>query len=388
MVLLTATATLLGCTSPGGSGQSRNDDREGTETPPPSLDPTPEPSAEAPDVPSGTELPGQAFSLRFVDEANAFALVTECAAEPAGAPDAEGAERCAYRVAVLEDGAGWVVRDTPIPAGDSRDVPHSLEAAGPGVARISAILDDGVERHWVTTDGARNWRPATSTNAAGTVEEIPEEAILTADEDGLEVLMPESAEYRRLAGQPALNNLGWPGILPDGAFWTSGVDPATGRRAMVVSHDRGRSWDRLPLPTTAGVTSQTLAAGPDALYAFESGTARAGEGTGVLAVHRSTDDGATWDPVWTYHPGTTPRTVLGTPIAAADGSLLMYASDAIYRSENDGQDWTISRPGSPPERPEVTPAGYLLTDLTNPGHYRLSADGFTWRTVILGSGRG
>ncbi|MFD5322105.1 WD40/YVTN/BNR-like repeat-containing protein [Streptomyces sp. NPDC127098] len=387
MVLLTATATLLGCTAPGGSAQDRNDDREGFETPPPSLDPTTDPSAEPPAVPSGTELPGQAFSLRLVDETNAFALVTECAEDTAGLPGAEGSERCAYRVAVLEDGAAWEVRDTPIPAGDSRDVPHSLEAAGPGVARLSAVLDDGVERHWVTTDGARSWRPAETTGATGPAEEIPEGAILTAGQAGLAVLMPDTAEYRLLAAQPPLDNPGWPGILPDGSFWTSGVDPDTGRRALAVSRDRGRAWELLPLPTTAGVTSQTLTAGPDALYVFESGTARAGDGTGVLAIHRSVDDGVSWEPVWTYRPGTVPHIVLGTPIAAADGSLLMYASDAIYRSDNAGRDWAISRPGSPPERPEVTPAGFLLTDLTNPGHYRLSADGFTWRTVVLGQGR-
>jgi hypothetical protein len=90
--------------------------------------------------------------------------------------------------------------------------------------------------------------------------------------------------------------------------------------------------------------------------------------------------------VWTHvDTSSRPASVFGSPIAAADGTLVVYADDSIYVSEDGGSTFTISRPGPPPEEPALTRAGYLLTDLDHAGHYRISADGFSWHTIVLGS---
>ncbi|MDT0342494.1 beta propeller repeat protein [Streptomyces litchfieldiae] len=376
-VLLLA-AALLSCSS-----SSEPDEDRDTEPPPPSAEPLPTPSTEPPRVPSATELPGRDVWLQFADERNAFALLTVC--ETDSGP-------CAFRLAVLEDGIGWELRDTPLPAADPDGRHHNMEVAGPGSARVSAQHEDGTVESWLTTDGGRTWQPAGAA-ADGTAEEIPEGAELSLG-DGIRVLMPDTAEYRRLAEQPPLADLTWPAATGDGSYWTSGTDPDTGERAIALTEDRGRGWRVLaPLPTPAGhedAQTREVVAGPGGvLYAFETGVVMTDVFSGssaelLVAVHRSEDRGESWERVWTGGGGATPRSLLGTPIAAADDTLTVYADDGIYTSHDHGRSFDVTRPGPPPEEPDLTRAGYLLRDLGIPGHYRISADGFTWHTLILG----
>lgn len=359
---------------------------------PPSLHPVPSPSQEPPPIPSASGLPGRVIGLDLADTSSGFALLADCPPSPAG----EGG--CAYHVAVLVSAAAWEIRDAPLPAGDPRGLGAVIEAASPGHARLTVPGGFAEEdRVWVTADGGRTWQPAPP-GPSGTVGRVPPGAALTKTDDGaVAALMPATAELRTLAQQPPLTGTGEPGLLPDGRHWIAGTDPASGLPAVAVTAPDGGGWQPLaPLPVPEGYGQRVtprgteLAAGPGGLYAFLTGpmpgltTGR--HGAGLLAIDVSDDGGRSWERVWTRAQDARPGSLSGVPIPAADGSLLVYAQDAIYVSRDGGRTFGVDRPGTPPEEPSLTRAGYLLRDLGQPGYYRVSADGFSWRTVVLAGG--
>ncbi|MDT0265433.1 hypothetical protein RM844_03900 [Streptomyces sp. DSM 44915] len=385
-VLLLTAATLLSCTAV----ETSADDPAAAEQPTASSRAVP--SADPPPIPSDPQLSGQVAQLSLAGPAHAAALLVECRR-----PATREQGNCVYRVAVL-DADRWRTEDTPLPSTPTANSLFTVEAVGERGVRVSTGQED-----WLSTDGGRAWQPATA--AAGpdgdTADAIPAGAVprpagADAAERGLEVLSPRTGEPLRLAGQPELTELGRPGPLPDGGWWVAGLDPETRRPDIAVTLDDGRAWRRLHLLETAEVpadersaNSLALAAGPTDWYVLASGNAApepsgATLATTLLAVYRSSDQGREWERAWSPAVGSGPHSLVGAPIAAADGSLTVYSFDAIYTSTDRAASFTVSRPGVPPELPELTPAGYLLTDLGQPGHYRISADGFTWRTVVLG----
>jgi hypothetical protein len=403
-----AAAALLGCSS--GSGPAADGEGAG-----PTPTPTPAPSLQAPLIPSDAALPGQVISLDFADDGHGFALLADC---QDGLP--YGVTRgCVYRLAALDGASGsWELHDTPLPTGDRHEFGFVVEAASAGHARLSsvtgAVLDEIGDTVWVTDDAGRTWRRGDA-GASGTVAAIPGGSHVALVDERLAALMPRTAEYRVLERQPPLEQLATPGLLPDGRHWVPGVDPVSGAPALAVSQDEGRGWRVLaPLPTAPAFLGSVshrelrLVAGPDGLYAFESGVADDGGGGGggigvggsgagqtgiygsrLLGIHVSGDDGRSWRRVWTHEDSASrPGSILGTPIAAADGSVWVYGDDAIYVSRDGGRGFVVERPGPPPEEPALTRAGYVLTDLESAGHYRISADGFTWSTIVLGAEEG
>lgn len=379
LALLAATA-LLSCTS---SGDVRDDGGSG---PPPQLSPAPEPSAEPPRIPSAPGLPGQAHELAVLDEHSAFALLESCTGTVTE-PD------CGTRLAVLEEGS-WSMRDIPAPQ-------LSLTALAPDRALLlpwDAERPDGESgTAWYTADAGRTWQEV-GTEANGTVRGIPAGGMLVAGTEGLEVLLPGSGERRLLAGAPALAGAApVPYPLADGSHAAMGVDPGTGKLAVAVSGDRGRTWRLGTLPGTkedrrwwqpAGTPQ--IAAAPGELYAAVTGDRDTGidhmNYNALLSLHRSTDGGHSWERVRSLRPQERPVTLLGTPIAGADGGLTVYGMTGVFHSEDGGRTFSVQRPGAPPEWPDWTRAGYLLRDIDYPGHYRVSADGFTWHTIVLGDG--
>ncbi|UED84362.1 hypothetical protein [Streptomyces profundus] len=379
-VLLLATLALLSCTAT----EQTTDDPAASEAPTPT--PRAVPSIAPPPIPSAPELSGQVTQLSLAGPDHAAALLIGCS-------PADGTDDCPYHVAVLESDQ-WQVRETPLPPTPRGGSLYTVEAVGTEALRISSG-----EQDWVSSDGGRHWTPAEPT-ATESVPEIPPGAVprpagQNADDRAIEVLLPETAEARRLAEQPPLTELGRPGPLPDGGWWVAGLDPETEQPDIAVTRDAGRGWQRLglldaiPTPHPHEVNSLVLAAGPTDWYVLASGNGAVGTGgaaltTSLLTVYRSSDEGASWRPTWSPGSGPGPQSLVGTPIAGADGSLTVYSFDAIYTSTDRALSFAVTRQGAPPELPELTPAGHLLTDLGQPGHYRLSADGFSWRTVILG----
>jgi hypothetical protein len=345
-----------------------------------------------PRVPSGTELPGDAVGVGFAADGSGFALLAEC-----------GKTRCVQRVAVLDKGAGaWRMGTSPLPdvTGDL-GITAGLVVLGPGRALITEGKWPPPERTWYTGDGGSSWRQATG-DAVGSTPTVPEGGVLVEDctgpdEEGngcvrtrLLAVMPDTGEYRVLAHQPPLKGVMTPAGQIGVRLYAAGLDPNSGNPALAVSEDRGSSWRRASLPAGPEGWSMSVVSDGSALYAAHHGQLLDEDDVknGLLAIHRSTDGGRTWEQVWKHRKGVEPRSILGAPIAAIDGSLTVHGEDGVWRSTDEGRSFTRSGPGGrgPQGWVTTTPLGYLWGDSFGAGRYRISADGVRWTTFDLGDG--
>ncbi|MFI7272478.1 hypothetical protein [Streptomyces sp. NPDC049879] len=380
----------VGCT---GSPQDAPDD------PAPTPPPTAPPSVEPPPVPSAPDLPpGDGWTPWFADGSHAFALPwSDCAANAAADP-------CSRDIAVLSDGT-WEVRQVPPMPREGGRLLRDLLVAGPGVARLNLMDSAGRRTCWVTTDAAATWaETACAASPEEAVDGAPEGARLVTSYLGtggnaLHALLPGTGELRVLATQPdgAGTTSGRSGVLPDGTFWLDGTAYADDQPRITVTHDGGRTWEPLAAPPAPdgddlpGAVQRWLAATEaGGLYLIQIG----GDGTSesaLLRLHHSADGGRTWETRWTAGDGgggARPELANGIPIVTPDGRIFLYGDDAIWVSEDGGRTFAVDRPGPPPEWADTVPFGYLLIDRRRPGNYRVSADGFTWRTLVLGRSDG
>ncbi|WP_328766954.1 WD40/YVTN/BNR-like repeat-containing protein [Streptomyces sp. NBC_00286] len=203
-------------------------------------------------------------------------------------------------------------------------------------------------------------------------------------------ILPTTGEFRALATQPPLK----PPVVPAGQaedlVFASGRDSHSGRAALAVSDDGGRSW-RLSRPTETGESAWALhvTGTGNVLYAAEPGELPDEEDVknGLLALHRSTDGGGTWERVWEHRKGVDPRSLLGSPIAAADGSLTIHSEDGVWRSTDGGRSFARHRnSGGMSGSVTTTALGYLWGDSFGAGSWRISTDGVHWTRFELGNG--
>ncbi|MFI6337909.1 WD40/YVTN/BNR-like repeat-containing protein [Streptomyces sp. NPDC050535] len=349
--------------------------------------------AAPPRIPSSPDLPGSPYAVGFASDAGGFALLARC-----------GKERCRQHVAVLDKGAGsWRRARSPLPdvTGDL-GITAGLMVLGPGRALITEGRWPPPERTWFTDDAGRNWRRG-SVDPSGTAPEVPRGGALVhdcsrPDREGngceasrLLVVLPGTGRFEALAGQPPLAGVLTPaGETADGLLFASGADPGTGLPALARSEDRGRTWRTT---TLAGSDKHgwgiRVVAAEDVLYAVQPGQLPAGEGVknGLLALHRSTDGGHTWERVWKYRRGVEPRSTLGDPVAAADGSLTVHGENGVWRSTDGGRSFEPARGSQGLGGPAtVTPLGYLSGGSFGAGSYRISGDGVHWHGFELGDG--
>ncbi|MEV6398288.1 exo-alpha-sialidase [Streptomyces sp. NPDC051907] len=348
-------------------------------------------------IPSGGDLPGWSHSVGFSADGSGFALLAQCTREPAE-PDQSS---CRQHLAALDAGAdAWTLRTSPLPdirGGDG--VTAALTVLGPGRALVAEGAGDP-DRTWFTRDGGRSWMPGT-TKPSGVVGAIGPSAALRAqcveeaDENScaksrIVAVMPDTGQLRALAAQPPLRGPMEPaGDLPDGSRWVSGLDPETGAPALAVTRDGARSWTTASLPgAPRSGWSLRVASGKGVVYAAQPGGLPAAERVknGLLAVYRSTDDGATWAKVWTFRKGREPRSILGGLIAAQDGSVTVHGEHGVHRSTDGGRTFRPAGDGGLAGSVGWTPLGYLWSDSYGHGRYRLSADGVRWQAFTLGSG--
>ncbi|MEO3809535.1 hypothetical protein ABGB17_11095 [Sphaerisporangium sp. B11E5] len=355
---------------------------------------TPAATAPAPPrVPSGDGLPGQAVFVTFAGADSAFVLLAECEGEQGTA-----GQRCRQHIGVLEDGR-WHLRRSPLPdiTGDD-GITADIRALAPGQALVTVGTGRDPDRTWVTADGARTWTRGT-TEVKGTVDAVPPGALLVTDcrgiEDGgcvesrLALVMPGTGEHRALATQPALTGVLVPaGTSRDGARWVSGVDPATRLPALAVTHDAGRTWQTRALqgPGREDTWGLRVVDSGTVLYAVERGQLPPEEvvKNGLRAIHRSTDNGRTWERVWSFRPGRDPRSVLADVVVTPAGTLILHAEDGVYRSEDGGRTFSKTAGGPTPGTVTWTPIGYVWSHDGGPGEYKVSLDGLTWHTFVLG----
>ncbi|MDV5146573.1 sialidase family protein [Streptomyces sp. SBC-4] len=303
-------------------------------------------------MPSSPGLPGWAHSLGFARDGSGFALLAECEGDLAA-----GIGSCRQHVAVRDAGAKeWVRRRSPLP-----DIPMPegvsahLLALGPGRALIEEGGAEPTARTWFTRDGGRSWR-AGDRRTVGTTPDIPAGAVLTADcaapagalpdecdRQRLVVVSPQDGRRRALARAPLLGAHPRPAEQPepDGSWWVSGTDPLSGRAAVAVSRDAGRSWtvSRLPSPAAGPGWYTAVAVGQDAVYAAEMGELTGGEPVKnpMRALHRSVDGGRTWQRMWTTGPEREPRTLLGLPVPGPGGRVEIGGELSGYGSVDGGR---------------------------------------------------
>lgn len=347
-------------------------------------------------VPDAPGLPGWAHSVGFAADGSGFALLVQCVTDPAR----PGSGFCRQQVAVLDGGAGsWALRATPLPeTAPSRGVSAGLLVLGSGRALIEDGGGDEPERSWFTRDGGRSWR-AVDRRTVGTAPEIPAGAVLTTAcaaparpatpddcvRERLVVVSPQDGRRRALARVPALGAHPQPAPVPepDGSWWVSGTDPATGGAAVAVSRDQGRSWATSRLPSTATTPGRTVAVavGRDAVYAAELGEIPGGEpGRNPLrALYRSLDGGRSWTRTWTTGPVAEPRSLLGLPVPGRGGRVTVGADLDAYESTDGGR--TFRRTGAGSSWVRRTGIGLLRE--AGRCQYLTSRDGERWAEFRL-----
>ncbi|MFE4422382.1 WD40/YVTN/BNR-like repeat-containing protein [Streptomyces sp. NPDC056817] len=348
-------------------------------------------AAVVPRIPYGTDLPGSSVVVDFARDASGFALLAEC-----------GKTRCRQRVAVLDKGAdAWRLGRSPLAdVTVEHGITATLRVLGPGRALITEGVWPAPDRTWFTSDGGRHWRRG-SARPSGTTLVLPEGVTLfedctRTDQEGnnceharILTALPTTGEFRSLATQPPLQ----PPVIPAGQtkdlVFASGRDPHSGRVALAVSEDGGLSW-RLSRPTGTGesVWALRVTGTGKVLYAAEPGQLPDEDNVknGLLALHRSTDGGHTWERVWEHRKSVEPRSLLGTPVAAVDGSLTIYSEDGIWRSTDGGHSFT-RLPNSQGMSGWVTTTalGYLWGDSFGAGSWGISTDGIHWTKFELGN---
>ncbi|GGY44143.1 beta propeller repeat protein [Streptomyces omiyaensis] len=361
------------------------------------------PSAEGtfgapPRIGDGAGLPGRAADLGFAADGSGFALLAECVSDPAR--PANGF--CRQRVAALDrDAERWEQRTSPLPELRGTDgVSARLWVLGPGRALIEDGGGEEPPRGWFTGDGGRSWRTV-DPRPAGRTPDIPAGAALTAEcatdpgapaetcaRERLAVVSPRDGRRRELVAQPALGAHPRPAAVaePDGSWWVSGVEPGSGRPAVAVSRDGGRSWSvsRLPSPTGAPPWYTVVVVGRDAVYAAEMGELRGGEPVKnpLRALHRSLDGGRGWERTWTTGPVAEPRSLEGLPVPGPGGRIELAAQWSGYGSADGGRTFRELDGGGAYVR--RTPVG-LLRERSR-CRYELTRDGVRWSEFPLACG--
>ncbi|MFD7323700.1 WD40/YVTN/BNR-like repeat-containing protein [Streptomyces sp. NPDC059875] len=342
-------------------------------------------------------MPGWSHAPGFAADGSGFVLLADCVTDEK--VPANGF--CRQHVAVLDRGAkSWVLRKSPLPELRGTDgVSANLLVLGPG----RALIEEGgaepeTQRTWFTRDGGRSWRQG-DRRTVGTTAAIPAGAVLTTDcaqpagssvddcaRERLVVISPQDGRRRALAKGPLLGAHPRPAEVaePDGSWWASGTDPLSGRAAVAVSRDAGRSWSvsRLPSPTAEPGRHTSVVVGRDAVYAAEMGELKGGEPVKnpMRALHRSRDGGRTWERMWTTGPMVEPRTLLGLPVPGPGGRVLIGAEGREYVSVDGGRSFRPSGEGTGYTR--RTPVG-LLRHSTG-CLYDISVDGERWAEFSLG----
>ncbi|MFF9915015.1 WD40/YVTN/BNR-like repeat-containing protein [Streptomyces sp. NPDC013457] len=350
-----------------------------------------------PRIPSGRELPGWSHSLGFASDGSGFALLADCVGDQRAPENGF----CRQHVAVLDRGArSWALRRSPLPETRGTDgVSSQLRVLGPGRALVEeGGAEPAARRSWFTRDGGLTWREVDG-RPIGTAPVIPAGAVLTTDcaapvggsvddctRERLVVISPEDGRRRALAQGPLLGARPRPAEVaePDGSWWVSGNDPLSGRAAVAVSRDQGRSWSvsRLPSPTAEPGWFTAVAVGPDVVYAAEMGELKGGDPVKnpMRALHRSRDGGRTWERMWTTGPMAEPRTLLGIPVPGPGGRVLIGAEDREYMSVDGGRSFRPSGEGTAYTR--RTPAGLLRSSTSC--LYDISVDGGRWAEFAVG----
>jgi len=282
-----------------------------------------------------------------------------------------------------DGGRTWTDRGTPLDA-------FRLAVAGPETLLASVFAGGGDRTLTASTDGGRTWAPL---REAPAVDALPAGSVAacwarSGEPCTLWAVDPAGRRLAPLRHQPDL--LASPDdLLPPGEggrIWVRGNDVATGRPAVAVSADAGRSWSVRAFPDAPACSPGSclpayLATGGSRAYAVAVGaTAR--------AVYRYAADGH-WEPV--TGAGAVPAGHLGAgghAFVAADGTHVLCETvpqpdgrdGCRFWAGRDGTYQEADLAGLPATVYQIRRAadGSFYTHSYTTDRLYVSADGWTW----------
>ncbi|MDQ3790805.1 MAG: glycoside hydrolase [Actinomycetota bacterium] len=319
------------------------------------------------------------IQLDFADTDHGYALGSDC-------PVPEGS--CTLTLfATTDGGRTWERR--PLPDHDKRYSLGDVSVLGADRVVLSRVSEKKQWARVVSDDGGRTWHDASAGPAAAPAP-IPDgtwlQTVCVGDEQdaagcriGVGTL---SEDPERVAPAPSQPPLIEPVIgrsaTEGGRYWAAGVERSSGRWAISVTSDGGRTWQttRVSLPgEPAMIDAWSVVENDGVMYATLQGSIAKGP-FGLLAVFRSTDGGVTWTNTWRATPKTVLQAMLGSAVATDDGRLLVYSATTGTHESTDGRTFTRSEVTIPGEV-QWTRGGYVAQ--RGPHTYAMSTDGIRWR---------
>lgn len=359
--------------------------------------PSPSPASK---VPSGRELPGSAHTVGLAADGSGFALLAKCVADPRRPENGF----CRQYVAVLDKGASkWRLRTSPLTERSGTEgVSADLRVFGSGRAWVQEWTEQDPDRSWFTADGGRSWQ-ARDVKRVGAVRSIPKGAVLSAQcappaapdkqecrKNRLMVMSPDDGRLRELKARPPLSGMLLPAAYaePDGSWWVSGKDRATGAPAVAFSRDAGRSWTASVPNRSVGKRAWHLrvSVGEGVVYAAEMGEIKGVQDVKnpLRAIYRSRDGGLTWERTWRAGPQGEPRSLMGVLVPGPGGRLVVHAESGRFTSTDGGRTFRAAEPDV--EHASTVPLGRLAGG--GGCDYRTTADGVRWSAFRLGDCQG
>lgn len=327
--------------------------------------------------------------IDFADRQHGFALRTYCY---------DVRTPCLIELLVTADGEHWRSRSLPQrKAEGNRTAIDRLWVLGPNEVVVAESFATARPGRWYSADAGQTWQPVPGT-VEGSVEAVPvggaldvvcqepSGSALFCTRTTLVVTMPGSGRLAALGTQPGLN-LKTPHGVPfaaDGSHWVAGQDTGSGRWAVAVSRDSGRSWavSELPEQPSRPVDRMEISVGPAGVYAAAIGELP-GITNGLLAIFHSSDGGRGWRQTWQGFADREPNSSTGAAVATGDRRLIVNTeSGPPYVSADDGETFAPSPADLAVKQVRWTRVGYLATVNAQSVAY-LSEDGRRWRKLTV-----
>jgi len=322
------------------------------------------------------DLPGDILDVELADPDRGYALLASCV----------GGRSCRMTVASTHDG-GLTWTEHPLPAGAATaDTPPELLLLGDGSAVVT------VAPPLVLTPGS-GWQPRPGNGGpVATAERGARLRVRPGPSGGcagavVEVWTSQYGHRGDLSDQPPID-VCWVAAQPaaDGAWWAGGAERTTGRPAVAVSRDSGRTWQRPQLPGAAAGVPAGASAGASVRVATLGTHVYAvvvGPGGQLGAVYHSVDSGGSFTQTRSGPDGE-PATLAGDPVPVLDGRLLVATLTGRWFVSSDAGA-TFVRTDELPKvgRLVRSPSGYIALDLFGNGWAAYSSDGATWRKLHL-----
>jgi photosystem II stability/assembly factor-like uncharacterized protein len=316
------------------------------------------------------------YVLDFADPDHGYAMARTCM---------PGASDCAFVLYRTADGGRtWGRRQLPPALNPTTGYRSAtMYVLGPDAITIDRPDGDVLDRI-NSTDGGRSWDRTEPPDKGGFSAPLADGALLTARCGAqpyskathcpdVGTIQPGTGSFVATPTQPPLvpDQIG-PAPTRDGRYWVIGRRPGTVQYSIALSADGGRTWSVSDLPRPgAGVTEPefvevgtwSVVANEDALYVV------AGD-----YVWSSTDGGRSWTYASSRDSAHPTQAAVGSPIAAADRSLLVSDGTNVWRSTDRGR--AFVKTDREPFGVKWTRGGYLWLKFDE---FALSSDGLAWR---------